>query len=219
MKESKAEEYKSKSQIARVLTEDWLEREMYCPACDSESLEKLPDNTEIKDFICPDCKETFQLKAKSRSFENKVANSEYNTKVKKIKKGLSPNSAFLRYDIDKYVVEELMVLQRHFMTLDAVEARKPLSDEARRSGWTGSNILLNEFPEDAFLYIIEDGKIRKKSRVRRQWQKFEFMENKDLDSKGWFNDVLNCIRKLDKEEFTLQEMYKFKNKLKKTSGK
>ncbi len=215
MDQSKAEDYKSKSQIARVLTEAWFKEEMYCPACDSDKVKKLPENTEVKDFICPSCEETFQLKAKSRSFGNKVANSEYNTKIKRIKKGLSPNWVFLRYDIKQYTVEELMILPKHFMTLEAVEERKPLSDDARRSGWKGSNILLNKFPEDAFLYIIRDGEILPKPKVRKYWKKFEFMEEEELSSKGWLNDVLRYVRKLDKEIFTLQDIYKFKEQLKK----
>lgn len=37
---SLAEGYKSASQIARVLTEDWLARNMYCPICGEVSIEQ-----------------------------------------------------------------------------------------------------------------------------------------------------------------------------------
>jgi len=94
--------YKSASQIARVLTEAWFDNEMYCPACSSDELHRLPDNTKVKDFNCPECGETYQLKSKSRSFSNRVANSEYYTKVDKIKRGLSPNWSFLHYDSKEY---------------------------------------------------------------------------------------------------------------------
>ena len=207
--------YKSASQIARVLTEAWFDEEMYCPACSSDELERLPDNTKVKDFHCPVCEETYQLKSKSRSFGNRVANSEYHTKIEKIKKGLSPNWSFLRYDIDEYKVIDLMIIPKHFMTLDAVEKRKPLSDDARRSGWVGSNILLNRFPPDAKLIVVEDGEVRSRTKVRKQWKKFEFMKKKRLESKGWLNDVLTCVRELEKEEFTLQEMYGFVDRLSK----
>ena len=36
---SLAEGYKSGSQIARVLTEDWLARNMYCPICGEVQLD------------------------------------------------------------------------------------------------------------------------------------------------------------------------------------
>jgi hypothetical protein len=41
---SLAQGYKSASQIARVLTEDWLARNMYCPICGEVS---------IKKYCCP----------------------------------------------------------------------------------------------------------------------------------------------------------------------
>jgi len=214
MDESPAEDYKSAAQIARVLTENWFDEEMYCPNCTSAGLEKLPDNTEVKDFSCPDCEENYQLKAKSRSFGNKVANSAYEPKVERIKKGRSPNWAFLRYDNDDYVVEDLMIVPGYFMTLDFVEAREPLSDDARRSGWVGSNILLGELPDEARLYVVKDGEVRDRDEVREHWDRFDFMKDQSLASKGWTNDVLKCVRDLGEKEFTLEDIYGFEDRLK-----
>ncbi len=214
MDESKAEDYKSAAQIARVLTENWFDEEMYCPNCTSDDLRKLPDNTKVKDFTCPNCEENYQLKAKSRSFGNKVANSAYEPKVKRIKKGESPNWAFLRYDSDDYSVEDLMIVPGYFMTPDFVEAREPLSDDARRSGWVGSNILLGELPDEARLDIVKDGKVKDRDEVREHWDRFDFMEEQSLSSKGWTNDVLKCVRDLDEKEFTLEDMYGFEERLK-----
>ena len=89
--------YTSNSQIARILTEAWFEKNMYCPACPSDHLDKLAVNTKVLDFVCPKCEETFQLKAKSHPFGRSVANSEYYTKIEKIKRGEAPNWVFLRY--------------------------------------------------------------------------------------------------------------------------
>ncbi len=47
---SLASGYKSGSQIARVLTEAWFDEEMYCPACTSDGLDRLPDNTKVKEM-------------------------------------------------------------------------------------------------------------------------------------------------------------------------
>ncbi len=211
---SRASGYKSASQIARVLTEAWFDEEMYCPACTSDGLDRLPDNTKVKDFYCPDCEETYQLKAKSVPFGRKVANSEYNTKIDKIRKGLSPNWSFLRYDMTDHRVVDLMIVPKHFMTLDAVEKRKPLTNKARRSGWVGSNILLDRLPPDAHLYVVKHGEIVPKRTVRREWERFKFLGTKDVYSRGWLNDVLMCVRDLGKEVFTLQELYEYEDKLK-----
>jgi len=212
--ESLASDYKSASQIARVLTESWFDEEMYCPACTSDSLDRLPDNTKVMDFYCPDCSETYQLKAKSSSFGRRVANSEYHTKIEKIRKGLSPNWSFLRYDRNDYLVVDLMIVPKHFMTLDAVEKREPLSDDARRSGWVGSNILLDRLPQDAHLYVVKEREVIPKQTVRKEWKRFEFLGTKDVHARGWLNDVLMCVRDLGKEVFTLQELYDYEDKLK-----
>ena len=41
--------YKSAAQIARVLTEDWLARNMYCPICGAESIQSAEPNAPVKD--------------------------------------------------------------------------------------------------------------------------------------------------------------------------
>ena len=127
-----ASPYKSKSQIARILTEAWFKDNMYCPACPSNTLKPLPANTKVLDFQCPKCEETYQVKSKSGKFYNTIVNSEYQTKIEKIKKGLSPNWALLQYDAQVYEVTDLVIIPRHFMTLEAVKARNPLKKTARR---------------------------------------------------------------------------------------
>ena len=39
--------YKSAAQIARVLTEDWLARNMYCPICGAVSIHKAEPNAPV----------------------------------------------------------------------------------------------------------------------------------------------------------------------------
>ena len=53
------------------------------------------------------------------------------------------------------------------------------------------------------------------SHVRKEWKRFEFLKGQKLDAKGWLNDVLSCVRELDKKSFTLSEMYSFDAKLQK----
>ena len=59
-----AEGYKSASQIARILTEDWMSHNMYCPICGAVSISKAPANAPVKDYICDSCKSQFELKSK-----------------------------------------------------------------------------------------------------------------------------------------------------------
>ena len=117
--------------------------------------------------------------------------------------------------MEEYEVTDLVIIPRHFMALNAVKARNPLSKTARRAGWVGSKVLLKKLPPDARLYVIEDSEIISKSKVRKEWKKFEFMRRKRLETKGWLNDALTCVRELDKKEFTLMGMYGFEDRLQK----
>lgn len=48
---SLAEGYKSASQIARVLTDDWLAHNMYCPICCEETIRHAEPNLPVKDYV------------------------------------------------------------------------------------------------------------------------------------------------------------------------
>ncbi len=72
------EKYHSKSQIARVLTENWFKEEMYCPACLNEELSKNPNNTKVTDFCCNNCANCFQLKSQTSMFHHKAMDGAFN---------------------------------------------------------------------------------------------------------------------------------------------
>jgi len=40
-------------------------------------------------------------------------------------------------------------------------------------------------------------------------------EEKEIIAKGWLLDIMNCIEKLNKKDFTLEEVYSFENWLSK----
>ncbi|MBP5772436.1 MAG: hypothetical protein J6W75_14005 [Bacteroidaceae bacterium] len=67
---SLAEGYKSGSQIARVLTEDWLARNMYCPICGEVSIRRAKPNAPVKDYVCEHCKSQYELKSKRSDSES-----------------------------------------------------------------------------------------------------------------------------------------------------
>ena len=69
-----AADYASGSQKARVWTEDWVLREMYCPACGAKPLVDYANNRPVADFYCAMCREQFELKAKkTKSYGKKLA--------------------------------------------------------------------------------------------------------------------------------------------------
>ena len=152
-----AEGYSSPSQIARVVTKDWATRNLYCLACSSILLDPARANTAVRDYSCPTCGATYQLKSKGGKFGRKVVNSEYHVKMQAIAKGSAPHYTFLRYSNLTWRVTDLFVVPGHFLSPAVVEKRPPLRPPARRAGWVGSNILLEQLPQEARVHVVEDG--------------------------------------------------------------
>jgi predicted RNA-binding Zn-ribbon protein involved in translation (DUF1610 family) len=205
--------YTSRSQISRVVTEKWFEENLFCPACPSNVLEQTPPNEKVVDFVCPKCSERYQMKALGHRFSTKVVDSAYEPKMQMIYDGTIPNFVFLQYDPSDYVVNDLLVVPRHFVTPEIIEKRKPLSSAARRAGWVGSNVLIGLLPPDARIYLVRDGGIVDPAEVRRVWDNFRFLSEKKLETRGWLSDVLACVRKIGKPDFSLQEVYGFERHL------
>ena len=77
----------------------------------------------------------------------------------------------------------------------------------------GSNILLGNLPSDARIPIVESGHEISKAAVRNSWNRFLFLRKQSVHSRGWLADVLACVRQLDKEIFTLADVYGFERQL------
>ncbi len=209
-----AKHYKSLSQKARVITEKWFEENMYCPACPSSYLEKTPPNEKVIDFVCPRCNEKYQMKSMAHKFGSKVMDSAYKPKIQSIKNGTVPNFVFMHYNRESMCVRDIIIVPRYFISPDIIEKRKPLTAKARRAGWVGSNILLGRLPTDARIHVILNGLIIPAKKVREAWKRILFFKEIPVSSKGWLSDVLSCVRKLGKIEFTLNEIYCFEEVLK-----
>lgn len=50
-----SEKYNSKSQRVRVITENWMFRNMYCPRCGFARIEQFENNKPVADFFCSNC--------------------------------------------------------------------------------------------------------------------------------------------------------------------
>ncbi|MEA2053646.1 MAG: DpnI domain-containing protein [Candidatus Thermoplasmatota archaeon] len=209
-----ARDYKGPQKV-RVITEKWFEDNMYCPACPSSFLERTPPNTKVVDFICPKCGENYQMKSMSHPFGFRVMDSAYEPKINSIKNGTSPNFVFMHYNRTIMSAQDVMIVPKYFVSPDIIERRKPLKPNARRAGWVGSNILLGRLPIDARISLVINGFIVSEETVRKSWKRFSFLREISVSSKGWLTDVLACVRKLEKIEFMLDEMYSFEESLRK----
>ena len=204
-----AQSYHSVSQKIRVMAEDWVNREIFCPAC-GRDIKHYENNRPVADFFCLDCGEEFELKSKKDYIGNKIVDGAYRTMIERLQSNNNPNFLLLNYNLRRFEVINFFVIPKHFFVPQIIEKRKPLSQTARRAGWVGCNIALQSIPQTGKIYYIKDGQIEPKGRVLTDWKKTLFLrEEKDIKSKGWILDVMNCIEQLAKKEFTLDEVYNF----------
>jgi len=211
-----AEGYKSASQKARRITEGWFERNMYCPACTSPRLARMPQGTPAVDFICPECAAEYQVKAKSVRWGRKFRDAAYGPMIERAKENRSPHFAFIRYDRRAWRVEKLTLVPGHFITPGTIERSRPLSGGARRAGWVGCNILLDRIPVDGRVLVVGANAVVSARVVRRHWARFDWlsqMPGSKTDVRGWTLDVLRCVRVFGRREFTSGEIYEFEKEL------
>lgn len=210
---SLAGKYKSPSQIARVLTEDWLARNMYCPICGNTTIRRAEANAPVKDFVCECCKAQYELKSKKDNtdrYTTKINDGVYQTMIGRITSLDNPSFFFMHYD--RYEVNNLIVVPKCFFVPAIIERRNPLSDNARRGGWEGCNILMQNIPDFAKIAIIRNGVALDPQKVCKEYNRVYDLQTNSVESRGWIVDVLNCIQQLD-SSFTLDQMYGFVGKL------
>jgi len=149
--------YKSKSQVARVETERWALDNLYCPFCGNKVSES-PANTKVYDFRCATCNQEYQLKALSKKIGKKLIGSEYYSFIKALQSESVPNFFIMEYGIknDAFFVKEIVFVPKVFITEEAIEKRKPLSETARRAGWTGYNLLFEQIPSYGKIKIFNN---------------------------------------------------------------
>lgn len=211
-----ATNYKSASQKIRVLTEQWVDNSIFCPNCGESSVDKYPNNRPVADFYCSNCREEYELKSKQSSINSKIVDGAHRTMLDRLLSSANPNFFLLNYDLSTLAVVNFFVIPKHFFVPEIIEERTPLAPSARRAGWIGCNILLNQIPQTGKIFFIKDRQIEPKDKVLAEWKKTLFLrEEKDLLAKGWLLDVMRSIEKLGKQEFTLNDIYSFENELSK----
>ena len=206
-----AENYKSKSQIARVLTEDWVKKNSYCPSCGNAYLSEFINNMPVADFFCNSCSEQYELKSKKGiKVGNIINDGAYSTMIKRLDSNENPNFFFLTYDDSSWAVNNFIIIPKHYFTSEIIIKRKPLPTTAKRAGWIGCNINLSKVPENGRIYLVENSKIITKEEVRSRWKGTEFLRNKKGENKGWILDTMNCVDKLE-DSFTLKDIYAYES--------
>ena len=184
-----------------------------CPNCGSPKINPFPNNGPVADFFCASCKDEFELKSQKTKFGDKVLDGSFKTKCERLAASNNPNLFLLNYDLRQLTVINLLVVPKHFFVREIIEERKPLAATARRAGWIGSNILLNQVPNSGKIFIVRNGVPEEKSVVLANWQSTLFLRDQNPDTRGWLIDVMRCVESIGRPEFSLDDVYAFEEKL------
>lgn len=206
--ETLAAKYKSSSQKVRVMSEDWVAKNMFCPICGNLHLQSMKNNQPVADFQCNNCSEIFELKSKKGTIGKRISDGAYRTMIDQITNIRNPNLFVMQYT-SGWQITNFIMIPKFFFTPSIIEKRKPLDPTARRAGWEGCNILLSNIPCQARIKIIENQILHSADEVVRAYHHMEQLQLEQMENRGWLLDVLNCINQISSEDFYLSDLYVF----------
>jgi len=196
--------YLSGSQSARAWTGQWVRKEAYCPSCGNPNVTKFENNRPVADFFCTSCNEEYELKSQKTKFD-----SAFRALCDRLAASNNPNLMLLNYDRKQLAVTNLFVVPKQFFVREIIEERKPLAPTARRAGWIGCDILLNQIPESGKIFLVRNGAPQPKESILEQWQKTLFLREEGVEARGWLIEVMKCVEGIGKNEFQLDDVYAF----------
>jgi type II restriction enzyme len=197
------------------MSEFWFSRNQFCPACGCHAIKTYENNRPVADFFCENCGEQFELKSKSGKIGRKIADGAYRTMIDRISGSANPNFIFLSYDRASLSVTDLELVPAHFFSAQIIERRKPLGVSARRAGWEGCNILMESLPASGRIALVKNGRVKKQSDILQAWQRTIFLrEQTNVATRGWLLNIMACVEHIDKDIFTLRDVYEAEPQLK-----
>ncbi len=205
-------DYKSNSQRIRVMSEYWVSHNIFCPSCGNAHIVNLNNNMPVADFKCDNCGEIYELKSKNKKIGKKIADGAYSTMIERITSTSNPDLFVMQYS-DNLQVINLTLIPKFFFVPSIIEKRKPLSENARRAGWTGCNILYSKIPDQGKIAIINNQEVIDRKLVIDKYAKLKKLQTNNIENRGWLLDVLSCTNAIPDTDFSLEEMYQFADEL------
>lgn len=215
MSEELGGKYKSLAQKARVITEDWMAEEGYCPSCLSR-LVQTAANSKAVDFQCLKCMVQFQLKSTKSKIGNRVPDGAYQTMLSAVRSDTCPALVLMHYSNIEWAVRDLTIIPSFALTEQAIIPRKPLSPTARRAGWIGCNIDLTKIATQARVDVVKNGIVSPQDVVVASYARLAPLKSINVKQRGWAMAVLNGIQSKSWTIFSTQDAYQLEETMKRT---
>lgn len=187
-------------------------RNGYCLACESDSLLPTVANTRTKDFVCPKCSHGYELKSKRGAFGSRIADGAFSAMMATIREGRTPSFLLLEYS-STWDVQALTAIHHSLITQDCIEERRALGPMARRAGWVGCNIVLPKIALDGRIPLVTGGKANPRDTPRAAFGRLQFLAKMPVGRRGWAASLLNLLRQLPNDRFSLTDAYGFEASL------
>ncbi|MCD8100441.1 MAG: restriction endonuclease [Oscillospiraceae bacterium] len=208
--EALAAPYHSGAQKIRVMSENWVAENIYCPCCGNPHIQKLNNNKPVADFQCDYCGSIFELKSKKGSLGKKIADGAYDTMIERITSTQNPHLLLMTYS-EKLSVTDMIIIPKFFFVPTVIERRKPLAETARRAGWVGCNIRICDIPAQGKINIITNQRLSNIDEVIHAYKRIAELRTDNIEKRGWLFDVLNCVNSIPTADFSLNEVYAYKD--------
>ncbi|MBM3836766.1 MAG: dam-replacing family protein [Verrucomicrobia bacterium] len=106
-----------------------------------------------------------------------------------------------------------MLVPHYAFSVSAILKRKPLAATARRAGWIGCNIQLENIPPAARIPVIIEGAFLEKSMVRDSYSRLKSLQTLSTTQRGWTLDVLRLIQVREWTGFSTKQAYSLESEL------
>ena len=113
------------------------------------------------------------LKASMEKIPLKVNDGAYESMIKRILDTNNPHFFFLGYD-QHYCVINCFAVPNYLYQPSCIEKRKPFALTAKRAGWVGCFIKLDQIPKIDKINLIENGNWVRRGLVKNAWNKTKF---------------------------------------------
>jgi type II restriction enzyme len=208
-----AERFTSEAQRTREISETWGEENLFCAACPSPRLQRLPGSTKGKDFVCPKCEVYYQLKAHRSTLGNRVADGQYDAMMSLLSSNARPHFLLMQYQRADWSVLNLVLVPSFLLPPSSIHRRKPTWPKGRNKPWVGCDVMLDRVPPQGRISLIANRQIFSPKAVRSDLQQLSVLQKGKFESRGWKLEILRVVTSLGKAEFTNHDVYAHESEL------
>jgi type II restriction enzyme len=73
----------------------------------------------------------------------------------------------------------------------------------------GCNIRIDQVPASGKIFVVHEGQEIDRSVVLEQWRRTLFLREEKPAGRGWLIDVMRCCDSISKQEFSIEDVYRF----------